>query len=413
MKYGVLYHKTTTNIGDDFQSYAAARFLPHIDYLINRETIDEFQSENHEDVVCIMNAWWMWNKWHFPPAEDIIPLFVAFHYSEYGKDRMSNNGMEYVKYQFLEGKGKEYMNYHGPIGCRDMATVNSLKEIGIDSYFSGCLTLTLDKFKIDPPLREYICIVDTSEAVVQCVKEMVRKSGKDIDIIESTHFNDYRYVECTWEERVQEVERRLKIYQNAKCVITRKLHCALPCLALETPVFLVNADFISTRFQPYYDWLRKATTQQFLSGEYEYDIFNPPNNLDFYKETRQALKSSVNTFIDLCENKGALKGKYEQKCEEFLMWRIETMKSVLDEAFWDYRRKNEKIKDMERELTSKLNEYKNATQLKDKEIENIKMKLENQKMEIENQKKILNAKMVKPVVKLRKIIQKTGFFKKH
>ena len=34
-------------------------------------------------------------------------------------------------------------------------------------------------------------------------------------------------------------------------------------------------------------------------------------------------------------------------------------------------------------------------------------------MEIENQKKILNAKMVKPVVKLRKIIQKTGFFKKH
>ena len=37
MKYGLLYYKDTVNIGDDIQTYAARRFLPHIDYYIDRE----------------------------------------------------------------------------------------------------------------------------------------------------------------------------------------------------------------------------------------------------------------------------------------------------------------------------------------------------------------------------------------
>ena len=40
MKYGVLMHKTTMNLGDDIQAYASAQFLPHVDYLVERENID-------------------------------------------------------------------------------------------------------------------------------------------------------------------------------------------------------------------------------------------------------------------------------------------------------------------------------------------------------------------------------------
>ena len=36
MKYGLVVYKDTDNIGDDILSYAAMRFLPRIDYIIDR-----------------------------------------------------------------------------------------------------------------------------------------------------------------------------------------------------------------------------------------------------------------------------------------------------------------------------------------------------------------------------------------
>lgn len=39
MKFGVVIHKPTMNLGDDIQTYAAAKLLPHVDYQIDREYI--------------------------------------------------------------------------------------------------------------------------------------------------------------------------------------------------------------------------------------------------------------------------------------------------------------------------------------------------------------------------------------
>ena len=39
MKYGLITYKDTENIGDDIQSYVAIRFLPKIDYYIEREKL--------------------------------------------------------------------------------------------------------------------------------------------------------------------------------------------------------------------------------------------------------------------------------------------------------------------------------------------------------------------------------------
>ena len=43
-------------IGDDIQSYAAKQFLPTIDYVIDREALDTFDSHG-EVVKAIMNGW--------------------------------------------------------------------------------------------------------------------------------------------------------------------------------------------------------------------------------------------------------------------------------------------------------------------------------------------------------------------
>ena len=40
MKFGVVIHKPTMNLGDDIQTYAAAKLLPHVDYQIDREYIE-------------------------------------------------------------------------------------------------------------------------------------------------------------------------------------------------------------------------------------------------------------------------------------------------------------------------------------------------------------------------------------
>lgn len=80
MKYGLLYYKGTDNIGDDIQSYAASRFLPKIDYMIDREKINEFVPQEKEYVKTIMNAWYVHDKFNFDISPYIYPLFISMFF---------------------------------------------------------------------------------------------------------------------------------------------------------------------------------------------------------------------------------------------------------------------------------------------------------------------------------------------
>ena len=50
MKYGLIVFRETENIGDDIQSYAALKFLPKVDYYVEREHMDTFVPNNKEYV---------------------------------------------------------------------------------------------------------------------------------------------------------------------------------------------------------------------------------------------------------------------------------------------------------------------------------------------------------------------------
>ena len=144
MKFGVVIHKPTMNLGDDIQTYAAAKLLPHVDYQIDREYISDFKSENDEPVAVIMNAWWMWKKWNWPPADCIIPKLLSMHINNYGVARKSSP----IYAEWAQGCGGEFFKKYGPVGCRDMASLDFFKEQGIDCYFSGCLTSGVDLHNI-------------------------------------------------------------------------------------------------------------------------------------------------------------------------------------------------------------------------------------------------------------------------
>ena len=41
MRYGVIWHPASTNLGDDMQTLAASRLLPRVDWTVDGEGLDE------------------------------------------------------------------------------------------------------------------------------------------------------------------------------------------------------------------------------------------------------------------------------------------------------------------------------------------------------------------------------------
>lgn len=266
MIYGLLKYeenKKHFNIGDNIQSLSADQFLPKIDKYLSREKLANYKGDK---IKLIMNGWFTHNIHNWIPSEDIIPLFVSFH--------MNNTAAPYM----LSEKGISYLKEHEPIGCRDKFTLETLKGKGIDAYFTGCLTLTLDSYKVDDSRRnDEVYIVDplygypTLEKTTYNYKFFLRsiqrgtifhigkrrKHLKNIfnqELIEKAiHINQEQPAnKYTIKEKFKMAEDLLKRYAKAKLVITSRIHCALPCLAMGTPVIFINGfdNFVdSCRFE--------------------------------------------------------------------------------------------------------------------------------------------------------------------
>lgn len=264
------------NIGDYIQALAASQFLPQVDGFINRE---QLKSYNEGPCKVIMNGWYMHDPSQWPPSNAIDPLFVAFHLNLSAKDGL------------LREDGVRYLKDHQPIGCRDKYTVNLLTSKGIEAYFSGCLTLTLgQKYKseekegkcyvVDPKIpsskalkdiiKDIIFIIRNYSLVKSVTKKMYSKASLknqrmaarflrtyseyvDLQTLaesEYIHQQDSKYTKDFEkdDDRLREAERLVKLYAKARMVITSRIHCALPCLGLGTPVVFVhkeNTDEIS------------------------------------------------------------------------------------------------------------------------------------------------------------------------
>ncbi|MDD4387377.1 MAG: polysaccharide pyruvyl transferase family protein [Clostridia bacterium] len=283
MKYGLIVYKDTENIGDDIQSYVAKRFLPKVDYYIEREELDEFLPKQKEEVAVIMNGWFLHKKYNFPPSEYIVPLLTSMHFA-------SGNKWTLDKTEYLRKFTAEYLNKYGPVGARDFTTKAKLEKENINCYFSGCMTLTINKFdNIDK--GDYICAVDLNEDSINRLKQLY--GNKEIKYI--THrldVNENR--ELSYEQRLNNVEELLKVYQGAEFVVTTRLHCALPCVSLGTPVVLLNDEDSINRLGSFSNIIQLMTEEQFSNGEIELD-FN--TNHEFFLGIRNPLVSKCEEFI--------------------------------------------------------------------------------------------------------------------
>ncbi len=247
-QYGLLvydYHYSlkspykTLNIGDYIQSLSALQYLPKecIPILINRDTIQYYHGPK---VKLIVNGRYFLQEGNIITSEQIEPLYLSYH--------IQNNRSDMRMIRHL----KKYE----PIGCRDIFTYNLLKKNGITTYFSSCLTTTLDilYYKKESFRTQEIIFTDFKFGYLNqadiFIKNLSKYNFSNITYIKhdfSTKINHF--------ERFQIADRILKKYATAKLVITTRIHAALPCLSLRTPVILVNKKYDKFRFEGLYDLL--------------------------------------------------------------------------------------------------------------------------------------------------------------
>ncbi len=229
MQYGLMTYdiKNHFNVGDYIQSLAARQFLPQVDQYVNRERLDEY---NGPPIKLIMNGWFMHHAEHWPPSPNVVPLFVSFHLTKRAAATMlTEEGIAYFK---------QYR-----VGARDTVTQRVLEEKGIDCYFSNCLTLTLgESYRHQPGTEVYFVDVLHKWHFIGRRRRLLRKVFSEDMIDSATRIQHRRSAReyPTEESRFELADRYLRLYQNAKLVVTSRLHCALPCLAMGTPVIFVD-----------------------------------------------------------------------------------------------------------------------------------------------------------------------------
>lgn len=274
MKYGLLvYHTDERNIGDYIQSIAAKRFLPKVDKYISREGLKSYVDE---PTAIILNGWFMHNPEEWPPSDNVIPLIISFHISPK------------VLYSFYKNSSIEYLKKNGPVGCRDIHTEKILNEMGVDTYLSKCLTLTLEKKNFIRTDKNNIVLNDllfnwklktifnsngsltrkTLISPLYLVRAIYRKYiinkliPKNFRINSISLTNELENPYISHNQKFEIANSILEEVANAKFVVTSRIHIALPAVAFGVPVIFLNNNLNNKRFDGIIEYFNIFTVKQ-------------------------------------------------------------------------------------------------------------------------------------------------------
>lgn len=242
MKFANVYYPNGTtgknkprgkiNIGDSFQWLAIQNIYKLMELDLNdiiQIPKDELGTYDGEEVICPINfiyANYVMKDHMFPFSSKIKPVFLGLSLCDV----------------YLSDEEIEYLKKFAPIGCRDEATCNKLKRLGINAYINGCLTATF-------PYREEkgqkdIYLVDVSPKLLNYIPKIIKGN-----IVEKTAILE----NFKMEEIGKFVSQLYNEYRNkARLVITSRLHTAVPCWAAGIPVIMISEKFAAT-----YSWIEK------------------------------------------------------------------------------------------------------------------------------------------------------------
>ena len=253
MKTGVIGCLNTNNIGDYIQTLAVIKLIGKEYKILDRESLNSYNDEPRK---VIINGWFMEKPLNFPPSRNIKPLFISFHINpDIASDFLTINTVSYLK-------------EHQPIGCRDTFTQELLEKHNIKTFFSSCVTLTLNKTDYISPvykknttliigafdrLKPYI---ETNKGLFKRLISTIKTPYKFMNYkIKNLIFNKWlrkqnfelNFANQIVEKKISSHEEGLKLAEevlikiaNSDHIITSRIHSALPAVAMGKKVIFIN-----------------------------------------------------------------------------------------------------------------------------------------------------------------------------
>lgn len=152
-------------------------------------------------------------RFGLPYHPHLRPIFVAFHLN---------------RTQALTPEAIEYLRAHGPIGCRDWTTVDLLLSAGVDAFFTGCLTTTVNAVfpERQKAARDVVAAIDVPAGSVKAKRQVETVTH----LVESWH-------RVSPAEGLRNADELLRTYQDRyHRIVTSRLHSYLPATSLGVPV---------------------------------------------------------------------------------------------------------------------------------------------------------------------------------
>ncbi|MBG6085425.1 glycosyltransferase [Zhihengliuella flava] len=216
-------HEDLTSTAELLQSRTRGEFRSELETpakanLVRLDRDDTGHNHIPDNTWMLAFGWYMHppfkGEFNFPFAENVNPIFVSFHIQ---------------RREMLTDAAIAYLKKHGPIGCRDWTTVYLLRGVGVEAFFSGCLTTTVDAVFEDPSGvqdPERVAVVDKN--LTSDIRALV-PAGSTVDVITQASPEVGR---SPLGPNVREALELLDRYRYYGKVITSRLHCYLPATAL-------------------------------------------------------------------------------------------------------------------------------------------------------------------------------------
>lgn len=295
LKYATIYidkPKGRVNLGDCMQLLAIENLLKSMDVCedeIVRIGLSELSGYDGEYVIMPVAFPFasFSNGTNITDFSDrIIPVFLSLCILA---DTLSDTDVAYLK-------------SYEPIGCRDVRTLETMRKYDIMSYLNGCMTLTLPRVNRDIKKDGHVYLIDVPDDILSQVPKELLSDARTV-----TPIVDRDQIKGTCEDEAARYYANL--IDDARLVITTRLHAALPCFAAGLPVIFLKNDY-SYRFAGV-----DAVVPFFDAKSFEKIDWNPPS-LDFesHKQevialARKRLKEAMNKWGDICDLSYRLESK--------------------------------------------------------------------------------------------------------
>lgn len=232
-----------------------------------------------------------------PPAKQLIPVYFSLSFHRELDEMIAANFKEY-----------------GPVGCRDLFTVDLLRKNGIGAYLTGCLTMTYPR-RTSKKEQNMVFLIDCPSQSEEFIPKDIRSGA--VRLMQAERIRSVSNTNRMTREETAEYHRRALeqielLRDKARLVVTSRFHAAVPSMAMGIPVVLVEDDMFDRRYELLEKFLPLYTPDRFQEIDWD------PAPVDIEPE-KQAIKEAFFSAVRAAGARYNMRGIFDapEKSQEF------------------------------------------------------------------------------------------------